>query len=266
MINDQERSGVYRIINLNDGQNTTYIGSTTQSFQMRWWQHQSDLQHNKHYNAHLQAAWNMYGEEAFEFVILEIVESDKDVLAREQYWLDAYHKRATRLYNVASIAGKSVHGPLPQWWRKKISEAMKGHSTSEETKRKLSTAMTGRKFSEETLRKMRVAQQDKTLTEQHKARISIALKGRKKTREWREKIAKALKGHVVSVETRRKIKNKAARPYPAFFNSDTEEIIPAGRNLKALCQKYGLARSRMWDVMHKRQKSHKGWILLSERS
>ena len=46
-----------------------------------------NLRNNKHYNRHLQSAWDDYGEENFEFEIIE--ECKKEQLGeREIYWLD----------------------------------------------------------------------------------------------------------------------------------------------------------------------------------
>lgn len=48
----------------------TYIGLTT-DFVRRRGEHLYELRHNKHYNQHLQNAWNKYAESDFEFGVLE---------------------------------------------------------------------------------------------------------------------------------------------------------------------------------------------------
>ena len=68
-----------------------------------------------------------------------------------------------------------------------VSQSLKGHVVSEETRRKLSEAGKGRTISEETRRKM---------SEAGKKRM---------TNEERERIRRKLIGHDVSEETRRKI-------------------------------------------------------------
>jgi len=45
------------------------------------------LRENKHKNKHFQAAWNKYGEDSFEYDILEVCDK-KDCLIKEQYYLD----------------------------------------------------------------------------------------------------------------------------------------------------------------------------------
>lgn len=57
------------------------------NFEKRMNHHLFHLRKNSHKNAHFQAAWNKYGEDAFEFSILEVC--DKEMcLRQEQYYLD----------------------------------------------------------------------------------------------------------------------------------------------------------------------------------
>jgi len=55
-----------------------------------------------------------------------------------------------------------------------------------------------------------------------------------------------------------------AKPYPAFYNAETGEIIPAGINLVRMCQEHELTHYGMWAVKMGRQKSSQGWILQEE--
>lgn len=66
---DLKVSGIYCIENKIN--NKTYIGSSKNLYQ-RLLKHFALLRHNKHENAHLQSAWNKYGEESFEWFILEL--------------------------------------------------------------------------------------------------------------------------------------------------------------------------------------------------
>ena len=81
---DLKVSGIYCIENKIN--NKTYIGSSKNLYQ-RLLKHFALLRHDKHENAHLQSAWNKYGEENFEWFILEFC--DTSILTeREQYCLD----------------------------------------------------------------------------------------------------------------------------------------------------------------------------------
>lgn len=70
--------------------------------------HRKNLRGNRHENSLLQNAFNKYGESAFQFSVIELV--DKPLLIeREQFWIDTY-RAANREhgYNLAPIAGSAL--------------------------------------------------------------------------------------------------------------------------------------------------------------
>jgi group I intron endonuclease len=86
----------------------------------------------KHFNNHLQNAWNKYGENSFDFLLLEEVLDINLLSAREGYWiskLDTLNKE--RGYNIEPI------------------DEMGNHSVSQETKDKLSKIGKNQFFSQE---------------------------------------------------------------------------------------------------------------------
>jgi group I intron endonuclease len=87
--------GVYRIFC--KANNKSYIGSSSKSIISRFNNHESTLNNNKHKNTHLQNSWNKYGSENFIFEILEEVSEKKNVLQREDYWIN-YYKAYDREY------------------------------------------------------------------------------------------------------------------------------------------------------------------------
>jgi group I intron endonuclease len=96
-------SGIYVIRCLVDSK--VYVGSTLHLVE-RLRCHLSALRKNKHLNKPLQIAWNAYGEEAFDVDILEICESEAELLhRREQFYLDVFELK----YNVYCYAG--VYSP-----------------------------------------------------------------------------------------------------------------------------------------------------------
>ena len=223
-------SGIYIITNLESGK--VYIGSTAQRFQKRWGQHLYVLRRGACNNTHLQRAWNKYGEDAFEFGILEYVDDPKELHLAEQFWVDVYQEEGTELYNIATI------GPAP--WL--------GRRHTAETKLKMSKAAMGRRYSDETRRRMSEASKLRT--------------GRLVSEETRRKISATLMGHPVSQETRL----KWSKPYPAFIHQETGEVIPAGVNLTGLCRERGLTQRNMWAVVAGKRRICQGWILLKEVS
>lgn len=74
------KGGVYAIRNKTNDK--LYIGSTFY-FGGRKSGHWGDLKRNKHKNNYLQKAWNKYGEDNFEFIILEI--ADESILFEREY-------------------------------------------------------------------------------------------------------------------------------------------------------------------------------------
>lgn len=92
-------TGIYKITNIINGK--FYIGSTaTLGFDKRWKSHINLLRTNKHQNAHLQNAWNKYGEKQFLFEIIEKCDKS-DCIVREQYFIDTLHPE----YNILKTAG-----------------------------------------------------------------------------------------------------------------------------------------------------------------
>ena len=94
--------GVYKITNKINGK--CYIGSTKQEFRFRWHGHKTKLRANKHDNPHLQAAWNLYGEDAFEFLIVERTLPEERI-RKEQLHLDEGFRTNGLLYNIYTVAG-----------------------------------------------------------------------------------------------------------------------------------------------------------------
>lgn len=141
--------------------------------------------------------------------------------------------------------------------RQKNSEAKSGERNpmwgkrhTDEARRKMSKALMGnqrclgRKFSDETKYKMSESQTGRAVSE-----------------ETRRKIGKAHKNKTVSEETRHKLSESHAGPHPAFKHRETDEIIPAGMNLRKLCRERGLSDGNMCGVVHGKRKSHRGWTL-----
>lgn len=152
-------TGIYCITNILNGK--FYIGSS-KNCDSRWLLHKHHLRHNRHDNRHLQRAWNKYGEEAFEFDILELCAKDKLILEqREQYWIDLTDC-CNRLigYNLAPIANNQL-----------------GTKRSQETKDKISASRTGIKV---------------VFSYEHKINLSKAAKGKIRSPEHAENLRKAI--------------------------------------------------------------------------
>ena len=137
-------SGIYKIVNkIND---KYYVGSSKDVVNYRWYYHKYDLRKNVHHNDHLQNAWNKYGENAFNFVVVEKVD-EKDLLLIEQKYLDIAKAEQDRCYN---LNFEARGGDWSEYSKKKMSEIMRGKGNpmygkhfSDESKRKMSEAKNG---------------------------------------------------------------------------------------------------------------------------
>lgn len=94
------------------------------------------LRHNCHFSTHLQAAWNKYGEENFEFSILEeiknfeqmtIDEMNETLLKREEFWIKKYKSDDRNFgYNSRVVPSTNLGLKWSEESKRAFSEAKKG--------------------------------------------------------------------------------------------------------------------------------------------
>lgn len=205
-------SAIYAIKNTSNGK--YYIGQSIHVTRRRR-EHLTELVAGRHWNKHLQAAWNKYGAESFEFRVLE--ECPTGLLdSRERLWI-AFYRSVELGYNMDSggTAGKVVSPES----RARISAAAKGQAKSPTHRAriaaanigkvmspairlKLSEAGKGRVNSPETRARISAATKGRVLSAEHKARIGAANKGKARSPELRARLSAANKGRVQSAETR----------------------------------------------------------------
>jgi group I intron endonuclease len=137
-------SGVYMIKNTQNGK--VYIGSS-KNVNKRWIEHKYMLNNNTHKNAYLNNAWLKYGENCFEFSIIEFVELSK-LIEREQHYIDYYCACDNKFgYNLSPNAGTTLGWKPSAETRKRMSDSAKKKSPiSDETRKKLSLARIGNKY------------------------------------------------------------------------------------------------------------------------
>lgn len=114
-----EMGGIYKIVNKINQH--AYYGRAV-NFKKRWSRHKTDLNKNKHHCKYLQNAWNLYGSDNFEFVIIEEIKqgnmSRKDYIQllkkHEQKYIDNhYYKDGYNCSN--SSAGGKVAVEYHKW-------------------------------------------------------------------------------------------------------------------------------------------------------
>lgn len=124
------KSGIYQITNLVNMK--SYVGSSI-DIKHRFRAHRFHLKHNKHCNAHLQNAWNKYGEESFEFKILHKCEV-KDLLSYEQKFIDQIKPQ----YNIRTLASSNYGVKYSAESKAKMSLTRLGKHHTLEAKQKIS--------------------------------------------------------------------------------------------------------------------------------
>lgn len=110
-----------------------YIGSAV-DLKNRWNKHRYTLDNNIHRNRHLQNAWDKYGEEYFEFVVIEYCEIEV-LIEREQFYLDLMKPD----YNIRLIADSNLGIKLSEETINKL----KARTHSQEARNKISLARKG---------------------------------------------------------------------------------------------------------------------------
>ncbi len=193
--------GIYKIVNSQNGK--IYVGSSL-DVERRWRSHKNALRAGRHRNPHLQNSWDLYGESAFSFSVLDQVSEERCIYEAEQHYIDTLEPE----YNIATVAGGGS-GPRSEETKRKISDAIKGEkhpffgkTLSEDHRKKISEANLGKKAWNKGM----------PLTEEHKRKMSEAVSGEKhpqfgvaRSEETKRRISEKLMGHEVSAETRRKI-------------------------------------------------------------
>jgi len=171
--------GIRNIINMN-----TYIGKTMMNFGDRWDSHKSLLYSNKHSNQHLQRAWNKYGSDKFEFVIIEICNDSSVINELEIKYILEYRKNS-KCYNISDGGDGGCN---------------LGKHLSDETKKKIGIKnkinMTGRKADNKTKIKMSESQLKRYENWTDEDR-----------KEWGKKTSQHARGYTWSDESKEKMKN-----------------------------------------------------------
>ena len=108
---------IYKIVNKVN--NKCYVGQS-KDYNKRFQEHRWALKNNKHENACLQNAWNKYGEENFDFVVIEDLTSDYNSL--EKYWIKELNSVTPNGYNILKGGEEPPLLKGNNSYRKKISE------------------------------------------------------------------------------------------------------------------------------------------------
>lgn len=189
------KSGIYAIKNKMN--NKMYIGQSV-NVNKRKSYHLWLLRNNSHFNPKLQNAFNKYGEENFEFVILE--KCNKEELDDKEIEYINRYNTTNNGYNICEGGEGSLGRTLSEETKQKISNANTGRKQDEVAKKRKSEAMKELWKTAEYRKKMKQRPKPKPwnkgrrLTEEEKKHLSEKLKGRRITEEHKKKLHELYKG------------------------------------------------------------------------
>jgi group I intron endonuclease len=168
---DVRQCGIYCILNHENGK--FYIGSSLNCYHRVRSQHLARLRNRTHTNPRLQASFYKYGEDAFEYFVIEECAASDLVLVEQDYLDNTCCIDREIGYNINTRADVVV---LTEEQRKKISIAKKGCVHSDETRKKISDAGRLRKWSDKQRAKFIASNTGKKRSEESKKRMSDAQK------------------------------------------------------------------------------------------
>lgn len=132
---------IYQIINTKNKKR--YIGQTL-DIEKRKRTHFWGLKNNRHPNRYLQNSFNKHGEKVFDFNVIENNIPLKEIDKKERDYIKKFDSANSLYgYNLRSGGKRGNLGPRS---RKQISEKLKGHAVSLETRKKMSKIHKGKRI------------------------------------------------------------------------------------------------------------------------
>lgn len=233
----------------NKKNNRLLIGQTSRAMKIRWSEHRNLLRKNSHENPYLQYSWNKHGEEQFECVLLEEIESQDEANKLEKKYIKQY---SPNVYNIRSGGGEGCKFSPES--RKKMSISQKKRAKRTNNKSQKAGAL---------------AQKEKWKNDKEYAKRMIKeRKDRWKNPEYRSKCLSNLLKYATDSEHKSKISKELWRDpeYRSKFEQNFGKVIsPIGEihevvGLRKFCRKHNLDPSSLSKVCKGKSKQHKGWI------
>jgi group I intron endonuclease len=185
-------AGIYSITHRDSGKR--YVGSA-KNVAARWRLHRHQLRRGTHHCAHLQRAFDKYGEDVFDWTILEEIPDPAALLGREQYYIDLFGAAdGVHGYNSRPVAKSNLGWRPSDETRERMRRGQTGRKHSAETVSKRAESNRGRKHTPESRAKIGAAHRGKTISAEAKAAVSAAQAGRTRPPELRERISAKLRG------------------------------------------------------------------------
>jgi group I intron endonuclease len=257
----KKRSGIYKITCKPTGKK--YVGSAVWVAKRKR-HHREALLSGTHHNCYLQRAWNKYGPDAFEFVILEYCEKE-NLTNREQHYID-FFKAFDRKYgfNLQPKAYSNLGMVMPSEAKKKLSDLKKGGNCTlsstqiEELRERMkgNTFRLGKPHTEATKKRLRIARQGRTpslgMTHSKESRLKMskALKGRSLSDKNKAGISRALKGRKLSHEHNWNAHIAQSKIKPEQFDIIRSRYAKGDVLMRELAAEYGCCTQTISNVVN----------------
>ena len=260
--------GVYKIVNCKDGK--FYIGSSV-DIEKRFNSHRKALIEGKHNNEYLQNAWNKYGEDSFDFIVIEEVNDINELRNRETYYLQTTNCTDHSIgYNLLNNANVGLGVSASKEVRKKISEACSGSKNgnygrkhTEEELIRMHNNRWGEGYIRKPRKSVRKTPEELAISRQ---RMSELMKGRIVSQETREKIRQSRLGKKASLELRQKYSEQRRGSKNGNSKLSKEQVLEiyekmnSGINYKDVCAEYGIGQCWAYKI---KRKEH--WVFNDEK-
>lgn len=237
---------IYKIKCLANGK--VYIGQS-KNIDKRWKEHRYELNRGIHHSIHLQRAWSKYGEDRFEFEIIETCSDQNTADERERYWIEEYDStNKNKGFNLES--GGNRFKKLSEETKRKIGRANKYHYhkknkyilNSPEVIKRRSESNTGKKRSKEFRDKM-----SKIASQRTGERNPFY--GRKHTKEFRRMMSERFTG----------VTRRPPKPIKAV-NVNTGETMSFSSRKEA--EEHGFNRTGICNVLKGKWSNYKGYVFI----
>jgi len=276
---------VYLILNTLNG--NVYIGQSV-NLKVRWGQHRYSLRNSKHHCPHLQRAWSKYGEESFDWIVVESNLSQEEANLYEQAYIEWYaglelaynptwrHKGKGKMSaeQISRISENHKRLGIRPPTRKGISPSLEAIEKQKQTyqknappKKKHYCSTCGneksfyyRKYCDKCLDKARKDYaKTRICSEEQRKKISESKKGIFPSQESKKKISESSKGKVPKNLTSL---HEASRR--TFTVVDPEGNVITASGLTKFALEHNLHRRMFRDLLSGKIKVYKGWTLPQE--
>lgn len=178
-------------------------------------------------------AFQKYGRENFSCILIDTAETNEELCAKEQYWIEHYNSRDPEIgYNITAGGEGSI-----------------GYKHTDAAKQKMHDAKIGKHLTPEWIEHREASRAGFKHSEETKQKISQANKGHIVSDETRKKMSEAGKGRTVSEETKQKLRESRAKILAngtwAISESGRQKLSELGKKPKSEEHRKHLSESRI---------------------